>query len=140
MIITGMFLRLISWRAGAFCIQHTNRSGPSALSSRTTAISLGSLTGGSHVIGTSVGPHARALPVPMMVASNGGPDGSIATIALTSAGRASAISQPNAPDCEWVSTIAGPILSRRAAPARSEEHTSELQSLRHLVCRLLLEK
>src|SRR5437899_7026239 len=25
-------------------------------------------------------------------------------------------------------------------PHRSEEHTSELQSLRHLVCRLLLEK
>src|SRR5438045_7984719 len=29
---------------------------------------------------------------------------------------------------------------RRAESARSEEHTSELQSLRHLVCRLLLEK
>src|SRR5436853_5385126 len=28
----------------------------------------------------------------------------------------------------------------RAAQTRSEEHTSELQSLRHLVCRLLLEK
>src|SRR5258705_3987365 len=27
-----------------------------------------------------------------------------------------------------------------AAAVRSEEHTSELQSLRHLVCRLLLEK
>src|SRR5437899_9002469 len=27
-----------------------------------------------------------------------------------------------------------------AQAARSEEHTSELQSLRHLVCRLLLEK
>src|SRR5205814_9811805 len=27
-----------------------------------------------------------------------------------------------------------------APPSRSEEHTSELQSLRHLVCRLLLEK
>src|SRR5436853_5421346 len=27
-----------------------------------------------------------------------------------------------------------------AHPRRSEEHTSELQSLRHLVCRLLLEK
>src|SRR5437899_7178128 len=26
------------------------------------------------------------------------------------------------------------------SPSRSEEHTSELQSLRHLVCRLLLEK
>src|SRR5437899_6734308 len=34
--------------------------------------------------------------------------------------------------------------SRRSSPSwgatRSEEHTSELQSLRHLVCRLLLEK
>src|SRR5258705_9298864 len=28
----------------------------------------------------------------------------------------------------------------RAWVSRSEEHTSELQSLRHLVCRLLLEK
>src|SRR5262245_65791826 len=28
----------------------------------------------------------------------------------------------------------------RAEGCRSEEHTSELQSLRHLVCRLLLEK
>src|ERR1035441_5436952 len=28
----------------------------------------------------------------------------------------------------------------RACRVRSEEHTSELQSLRHLVCRLLLEK
>src|ERR1035441_10936473 len=30
--------------------------------------------------------------------------------------------------------------SIRRAGRRSEEHTSELQSLRHLVCRLLLEK
>src|SRR5205814_10252372 len=30
--------------------------------------------------------------------------------------------------------------SRRVRTRRSEEHTSELQSLRHLVCRLLLEK
>src|SRR5262245_50488268 len=30
--------------------------------------------------------------------------------------------------------------TRRQRVARSEEHTSELQSLRHLVCRLLLEK
>src|SRR5258705_4789582 len=29
---------------------------------------------------------------------------------------------------------------RKYRPHRSEEHTSELQSLRHLVCRLLLEK
>src|SRR5205814_9978088 len=30
--------------------------------------------------------------------------------------------------------------SRNSSTARSEEHTSELQSLRHLVCRRLLEK
>src|SRR2546425_9675777 len=33
--------------------------------------------------------------------------------------------------------VAGP---HRDAPLRSEEHTSELQSLAYLVCRLLLEK
>src|SRR5205814_3726649 len=31
-------------------------------------------------------------------------------------------------------------ITTRALFSRSEEHTSELQSLRHLVCRLLLEK
>src|SRR5258705_5504761 len=38
--------------------------------------------------------------------------------------------------------ISGPQQTEdvRAARFRSEEHTSELQSLRHLVCRLLLEK
>src|SRR5258705_1439607 len=33
-----------------------------------------------------------------------------------------------------------PGAGRLAGSLRSEEHTSELQSLRHLVCRLLLEK
>src|SRR5690606_41280935 len=33
-----------------------------------------------------------------------------------------------------------PITNRRQALARSEEHTSELQSRENLVCRLLLEK
>src|SRR5438045_5220463 len=32
------------------------------------------------------------------------------------------------------------MMTRTLPPSRSEEHTSELQSLRHLVCRLLLEK
>src|SRR5262245_64708994 len=32
------------------------------------------------------------------------------------------------------------LAERSIDEARSEEHTSELQSLRHLVCRLLLEK
>src|SRR2546422_8745736 len=33
-----------------------------------------------------------------------------------------------------------PVGQRLAGPRRSEEHTSELQSRLHLVCRLLLEK
>src|SRR5471030_2429551 len=37
-----------------------------------------------------------------------------------------------------MSATMNPPATRRSA--RSEEHTSELQSLRHLVCRLLLEK
>src|SRR5205814_5679099 len=42
------------------------------------------------------------------------------------------------------STVAPHVVRRRVRRrpwgGRSEEHTSELQSLRHLVCRLLLEK
>src|SRR5262245_3634389 len=37
-------------------------------------------------------------------------------------------------------TAPNPPESRQLMMPRSEEHTSELQSLRHLVCRLLLEK
>src|SRR5947199_7477908 len=43
----------------------------------------------------------------------------------------------------WVSAGRAGLPGGRPVPCgnpRSEEHTSELQSLRHLVCRLLLEK
>src|SRR5262245_63616400 len=43
----------------------------------------------------------------------------------------------------WTAASAAGEISTRApltSGVRSEEHTSELQSLRHLVCRLLLEK
>jgi hypothetical protein len=42
----------------------------------------------------ALGLQGSALPVPTVVASNAGPEGSIATMALTSCGRASPISQP----------------------------------------------
>src|SRR5438045_4765776 len=41
---------------------------------------------------------------------------------------------PDSDFCRAESAVASP------SNTRSEEHTSELQSLRHLVCRLLLEK
>src|SRR5437660_12562145 len=45
----------------------------------------------------------------------------------------------------WARCTTSPVLPETAAPSpgafeRSEEHTSELQSRGHLVCRLLLEK
>src|SRR5882724_3448277 len=40
---------------------------------------------------------------------------------------------PTSSSCLW-------FIPARTVHLRSEEHTSELQSLRHLVCRLLLEK
>src|SRR5687768_17772820 len=41
---------------------------------------------------------------------------------------------------DWARTPTGAWLAQHAAEFRSEEHTSELQSRLHLVCRLLLEK
>src|SRR2546430_17057058 len=53
-------------------------------------------------------------------------------------------SRPAAPDRDAVASRRVPEPPARAAPgpvrARSEEHTSELQSQSNLVCRLLLEK
>src|SRR5205085_7607768 len=45
--------------------------------------------------------------------------------------------RPKAPDEQTAKDLAK---EAAAAPARSEEHTSELQSQSNLVCRLLLEK
>src|SRR5262245_64994924 len=54
------------------------------------------------------------------------------------------VSMPTRPSTLLAITLAlsVPMLGAvvQAADPRSEEHTSELQSLRHLVCRLLLEK
>src|SRR5262245_64015779 len=44
------------------------------------------------------------------------------------------------PECQRFRARDDPARKRWHSGSRSEEHTSELQSLRHLVCRLLLEK
>src|SRR5690349_23079527 len=50
-------------------------------------------------------------------------------------------SKPSVPRCSRCSRLRTATGSTRSSsPARSEEHTSELQSRRDLVCRLLLEK
>src|SRR5258706_3025361 len=54
-------------------------------------------------------------------------------------GRGDHRSRAAAPAVETGASRAGPTIHQAAAD-RSEEHTSELQSLTNLVCRLLLEK
>src|SRR2546429_3730413 len=44
------------------------------------------------------------------------------------------------PRPEPAASASNPLLQPPLGPPRSEEHTSELQSRLHLVCRLLLEK
>src|SRR5438045_5807471 len=56
-------------------------------------------------------------------------------LALTGEGRAAAQRVERA-----LEMLRDALVAVRARNSRSEEHTSELQSLRHLVCRLLLEK
>src|SRR5712675_3022710 len=76
-------------------------------------------------------------PITMIVpASAGGPTDTIGRILLermqASLGQSVVV--------ENVAGAGGTIATGRVARARSEEHTSELQSRLHLVCRLLLEK
>src|SRR5258708_25417639 len=49
-------------------------------------------------------------------------------------------SRPTAPTCSTRRCCARGVSTARSSFLRSEEHTSELQSPDHLVCRLLLEK
>src|SRR5690625_5831368 len=48
--------------------------------------------------------------------------------------------EPGRFDLEWLDAVLDDLHSRAIRVDRSEEHTSELQSRGHLVCRLLLEK
>src|SRR5205814_10168324 len=50
------------------------------------------------------------------------------------------VAPPSGSCRRWPWRCRSPAARRSPADRRSEEHTSELQSLRHLVCRLLLEK
>src|SRR5437899_7184397 len=60
--------------------------------------------------------------------------------------RSLTLSPPIRLECSWTFLfLTRPLVAQRPGRTseplpRSEEHTSELQSLRHLVCRLLLEK
>src|SRR5205814_5297188 len=95
---------------------------------------------------------AAALFFVILVFSNGPPPSEFSTLSLHDALPICPATPPARPSsmlsvrsCRMMRPRLAPTAVRIAISlcrpaARSEEHTSELQSLRHLVCRLLLEK
>src|ERR1035438_10269927 len=69
-----------------------------------------------------------------------GPGETTTTLGVRAARQALTNAPSFQPDCLVCATFTPDYPLCPCGPARSEEHTSELQSLRHLVCRLLLEK
>src|SRR5882724_10199445 len=69
---------------------------------------------------------------------NDPPTTEIYTLSLHDALPISRLSRVRAAVASSASTVWNSATSRAPSVSRSEEHTSELQSLRHLVCRLLL--
>src|SRR5687767_15777099 len=63
-------------------------------------------------------------------------------VSMRAHGRGGLMLMVPAGSTSWRESMLGPLLYSVAPPftERSEEHTSELQSLAYLVCRLLLEK
>src|ERR1039458_5717615 len=92
-----------------------------------------------------------AAPMEIQPRTTGNPDGVAGTLASARAGTvklpaAGLARHWNPPETLFAGSTLNPMMEMTLALAgaldhvtRSEEHTSELQSLRHLVCRLLLE-
>src|SRR2546425_1737760 len=94
---------------------------------------------------------ASVPPPPARRATAAQPSSTRANTATIVSRSAAAVRDPTPASSKWTATCSGvsmPSCCRRVAAgsgrsragARSEEHTSELQSLAYLVCRLLLEK
>src|SRR5690348_17656731 len=84
-----------------------------------------------------------ALPISIRLRCDADPGGLFCTCARRSSPRASPPSPKRRNTCRTRTpprSTSAPPLSTPATVKRSEEHTSELQSPVHLVCRLLLEK
>jgi len=100
-----------------------------------TLTSTGAITDTGNRVVTSVTPTA-GTGISITGVTSSGP---AAALTITNSGVTSIIAGTNI----TISGATGAVtISASGAPliSRSEEHTSELQSLRHLVCRLLLEK
>src|SRR5258705_10191167 len=81
-------------------------------------------------------PRSTLFPYTTLFRSDGVRTGHV----FTGKGRANTRSQHEGGEVREVVGRKREGVDKRHCDCRSEEHTSELQSLRHLVCRLLLEK
>src|ERR1039458_10506063 len=79
------------------------------------------------------------MPAQLTAALSGTPTVAAASTAACTEASSDTSMRANTPPIS-PATRFPPSSFRSATTTRSEEHTSELQSLRHLVCRLLLEK
>src|SRR5437660_4115831 len=83
-------------------------------------------------------PRSTLFPYTTLFRSDPGALGRRSTGIPTGDGRHADPQPPHRPDGRRARTA--PAAQEGVSPPRSEEHTSELQSRGHLVCRLLLEK
>src|SRR5262249_58182350 len=81
-----------------------------------------------------------ALPISPANAPRGSTARTVSAAIRSPTCSSSASAQASTRRSSRASTSGSPSTRRRYARRRSEEHTSELQSLTNLVCRLLLEK
>src|SRR5690348_17794210 len=84
-------------------------------------------------------PRSTLFPYTTLFRSN------LAAVAVSTSGKIAAVGANGtiltSPEgINWTPRVSNTAASLQAVAARSEEHTSELQSPVHLVCRLLLEK
>src|SRR5438046_8396238 len=92
------------------------------------------------VLALAVGGCAMSMPgwVPYLGKKKGEPTVAQPPPPAPAATRAPVVTKPRPPESEDVADRVVAVVNNDAI--RSEEHTSELQSLTNLVCRLLLEK
>src|SRR5262245_64705719 len=102
---------------------------------RTTASYLNDVFGAQDEQLATLTPRAVAAGLPDIAVSADVGRLLMLLAAMTGGGRGAGV----ALEVGTLAGYSGIWIARGLAP-RSEEHTSELQSLRHLVCRLLLEK
>src|SRR5207253_5512564 len=116
-------------------------TGITPVSSGAVALTAGAAASIAHNAGGESAPAGTAVTPPPSVIVKDASGNPVSGVAVTFAAAAgSGTVTPTTPVTTGTDGIAAATSWTLSTTARSEEHTSELQSRGHLVCRLLLEK